>query len=64
MNCIYDEHGNWGIKNQIENNARLNGYDAMTEQQGYVAEKVLHVPANIQTYSNAESVTDEKKRVR
>src|SRR5215208_1424788 len=64
VNCINDQHGNWRIENQIENDARMNSYYAMTEQQGYVTEKVLHVPTDIQTYSNTERVTNKKKRVR
>ena len=64
MNCINNQHGNWRIENQIENDARLNSYDAMAKQQGYVTEKILHVPTDIQTYSNTERVTYKKKSVR
>src|SRR5215470_9900631 len=73
MDRVHNKHGDWRADDEIGNQqcrrsegqeAGVNAGHAMPKQQGNVVEEILRVPADIQTDSHAQRITDEQKRVR
>src|SRR4029434_1728971 len=60
---INNQHGDWRIENQIEDHARLYCNYAIAKHQGHITEEVLHVPTDIETDADAQTVTYQQKRV-
>ena len=63
MHCVNNEHGNRRVEDQIEDHAGLHCGNTIAKDQRHVVEKVLSVPADIQTYSDAERITNQEKCV-
>ena len=67
MHGVDDKHCNWRVKNQVRDhncepgqgkNTRLHDTHAMSKQEGYVTEKVLRVPADIESDADAQRVSN------